>query len=1321
MALGGRTSTSAPAKEAARFQRRQDASFLNRWTYSYVNETIRRGFIQDLGDGDWALNNDDEDAELLSTRLMDAWNTEVAKLGPEKASLAWVTLKLFKNAVFIMAFFFLMEEAVLLVSASFLSKLLVWFSDRGAILSQGFAYAAVLSICACAVAVLHHVSWWFSNRLGTHLRIAFVTAIYKKCMKLSISHTASSGYIVNLVANDINRFDEAANFFLFIAIGPLLLVVVTALVYLQIGNAAFVASAVTLLIIPVQAWISGQFGKLRRATVEPRDVRLKHVSDMLSGIMMVKLYAWEKPLMEKIGDLRKQEIDMMWKANILRAINLAIYQAFSTIIEFFSFGTFYLIGGVFTPSIVFTTITLLTSLKWNMGFRFPTGLQFTIESLVSFRRIQQFLLLPEIDAVSVRGQSPSDPKIVFDFNNASFFWPVSPLGQTSASESKFVVSDVPSDEISHDTPQMKAILSSITLSGKEGQLIVIVGPVGSGKSSLLNAILREMECSQTGSLYVRPNLKIAYASQTPWILSGTVAENILFGSAHDQQRLADVIRACALQRDIDLFEHGIHTVVGERGITLSGGQKARIALARACYAASDLVLLDDPLSAVDAAVGRELFDNCVNGLLREKTRILVTHQLQYVRDADVVVLLENGQITAQGSYDHVMNSASTFSDIMRKFSQDEDVTTEEDQGKKVSLGKQLLVEDDADQVDSGAPTGFAKEAAAKGSVSMSVYHEYFKSGSSWLQISILVTALVLGQVLLILCDYSIGQWSSQNSQDQKKPLWGSLFVTLAIVGVTVVILRSLMFFGMCIKSSLALSNKMTMSVFNTEMRFFVENSAGRIMNRMSSDLNRVDEQLPWTMFDFVVAFLLASGTVVLCASILPLVLVVMPPIGYLFYHIRRKYVASSRQVRRHEAITRSPVYASVPATLEGLSIVRAFGAQQRFVDEFSGLQNENSRLAILYLSIGRWLGMRLDIISACFLTVVVFTTVAVSRSQSLQVNGANVGLILTYSMNLVGSLQWAFRQSAEVENLMTSAERVLEYTRIPPEKETVAPVSLPQGWPKSGEVMFENVSLKYPPSEKNVLNNISVRFPAGSTIGIVGRTGAGKSSLLQALFRLVRPEGRILIDGVDTASLALSSLRSSISIIPQDPFCFSGTIRFNLDPTGAHADTELWAALAAVQLHTTVADMPGKLDARVAENGANLSLGERQLVCLARAILRAGRLVVMDEATSAVDLNTDALIAKVLRDPGGVFHRATTLTIAHRLDTIIDYDFVLVLDRGAVVEFGPPFELLQKAADNPSAFFARLVRETGDESSLRLHASAKDAYEKQKPGWSGKI
>lgn len=463
-------------------------------------------------------------------------------------------------------------------------------------------------------------------------------------------------------------------------------------------------------------------------------------------------------------------------------------------------------------------------------------------------------------------------------------------------------------------------------------------------------------------------------------------------------------------------------------------------------------------------------------------------------------------------------------------------------------------------------------------------------------------------------------------------------------------------------------------------------------------MNLVDETLPMTTFDFAQCFFMILGSILITVIVLPYALIILPVLLVIFVYIRMYYIATSRQVKRLESTTRSPVYSSFPSTIEGLALIRAFDAENRFLKSFFETQNENTRVFFSFLSCGRWLGFRLDILAFAFLLIVAPLCV-VLRSQ-LGLSGGVIGLVLSYMLENLGLIQWAVRQSAEVENFMVSAERVMEYSNLPSEAAEVTATRPPAGWPSKGEISINNMTLKYPKGDEPVLKDISFSVKPGEKIGIVGRTGAGKSSLLQALFRIVEPtpQKSIVIDGLATSDLGLKDLRCNLSIIPQESFCFKGSLRFNLDPFKHSSDQEIWRALDAVELKRVVENLPFKLETPVEENGSNWSVGERQLICLARTVLRNSKVVVMDEATSNVDARTDACIQRAIRDDSmGIFANASVLTIAHRLNTVIDYDQILVLDAGRVVEFGPPWALLEKAPTDESAWFSRLVAEMDPE------------------------
>ncbi|RKO88876.1 P-loop containing nucleoside triphosphate hydrolase protein, partial [Blyttiomyces helicus] len=1214
---------------------------------------------------------------------------------------------------------YFLESCVKLGEGITLGYLLDWFQDTTQTSNRpGYLWAMGLTLCVAMHAILHHVEFFLAMRVGMQLRATLIATIYRKCLDLSISHTSSTGLIVNLVSNDVQRFEDAAPFAHYLWLGPVEVMLATYFIYRQIGYAAFAAVFILVCLIPFQSLLSRRFAALRRLTVKFRDDRIKNISDMLAGMQVVKLYAWEEPFADKITEIRDTELKYIKQASVLRALNEALYFASSALVSLFAFITYYLIGGVFTAANVFTVVTYLASIRLTMTSFFPKAFQFVTESKVSLQRIQEFLSLPDIGdsrdpaAEEKILESTGDSSVMIHLANAAFAW-----GSVPEASATILDKD---DGAESDGP--REILTDLNFQLRSGELVGICGPVGSGKSSLANAVLGEMDRVR-GQLAVRSR-KIAYAAQTPWIVAGTVKDNICFGSPFREKWFWEVVHACAMTRDIDRFSDRENTVIVERGVTLSGGQRARLALARAVYYNADIYVLDDPLSAVDTNVGRHLFNECIKGVLRSKAVLLITHQLQYIRDCDKVLLLEKGTITGAGPFDKVMHTpGSSFASALRDYAarpadMDQSVDDPDDiEPRSPVSGSSAgpnpasapLPPSNGAAATAGvpAPTGHlaerSQETAASGTVSAAMYLRYFSAGAGIPIALVMCTSLVLGQGVAVVTDWWLSHWSQKSPENQQDPANAWIFAALVVSVLSISCGRAILFFLVAWASGKVLFKEMLHAVFRSPMVFFQDNPHGRLMNRFSKDQNLLDEMLPQTFFDFTQCAFQILGTFVIAVIIVPYVLVIMPVIGVVFYFLRKYYLTTSRQIKRIESITRSPVYSNVPATLEGLSTVRAFSAENRFRAHFASLQNENTRIYFAFLSAARWLGLRLDILAAFFLGIVAFMSILLRHD--LGIGPGLLGLLLSYILQLMGLLQWAVRQSAEVENLMVSVERVDEYTRLTPEAPPETAIRPPPNWPSHGDVAIASMSLTYPNQPSPVLHDISIHFTPGLKVGIVGRTGAGKSSFLQALFRLVEPgpPGSIVIDGIKTSDIGLKDLRSAISIIPQEPFCFKGTLRFNIDPFAKFSDETIWRALEAVELKRVVELIPEKLEAEVAENGSNWSVGERQLICLARAILRNSKLIVMDEATSAVDMHTDALIQSAIRDKeGGLFSDATVMTIAHRLNTVIDYDRILVLDYGHIVEYGTPHDLLEKDSATPDAWFARMVAEMGEEPANHL-------------------
>ncbi|CAG2164890.1 unnamed protein product, partial [Oppiella nova] len=823
-----------------------------------------------------------------------------------------------------------------------------------------------------------------------------------------------------------------------------------------------------------------------------------------------------------------------------------------------------------------------------------------------------------------------------------------------------------------------------------------------------------------------------YASQEPWNFNNSVRNNILFGSEYDERRYNRVVEVCALERDLKILPFGDKTLVGEKGVQLSGGQKARINLARALYRDTDIVLMDDPLSAVDTAVAEHIFDKYATDpdeYLSDKIRILVTHQIQFVRKATQILVLNDGRCLGVGTYDQLQAQGLDFMQILSEQEREAAEHNRELQrtlsvssGHKaepnllrprnqsrrasVALSEMEVVNTEVIDDDYTGDPKIQDEQREVGAIDGKIYWEYIKAGAG----PILFTLTILSTLFIIYSlpvhiyrtDLNQREGHDISDSDQSRgiiiyaALIGALFVTA--------LMRTTTWFAMCMRASINLHNSIFMRLLRAPIAVFDNNPVGRILNRFSKDTGIIDEMLPTTGFDLNMSMTLLLGTFIVVSMVNPYLII--PAIFLIIFTIliRTVYIKTARDIKRYEGLTRSPVYSHVSTTLNGLASVRAYGAQKAFEKQFYVYQDDHSATWFLFVCSSRALGLVTDYL--CIVYIVAISTVLMAFPDT--VSGGGVGLALSSVLMLINTTQWGVRQSTEFESQMTSVERIIEYSRLPQEAPLVSPVNdpylqtPPPDWPSNGQITFKNMSLCYEGSDKPVLKNLLCTIKPGEKVGIVGRTGAGKSSIISALFRMSEPTGVVEVDGVDTKTIGLHELRRRISIIPQEPVVFTGTVRRNLDPFAEFTDSQIWEALDETQLRHTVNELPGQLDGELSEGGGNLSVGQRQLVCLARAILRDNKILVLDEATANVDLHTDALIQQTIRHK---FANCTVLTIAHRLNTIIDCDRVLVLDAGEIMEFDAPFALLQR-----KAYFYDMCRKTGREMCNHLIQMAKEAH-----------
>ncbi|XP_031554599.1 multidrug resistance-associated protein 4-like isoform X2 [Actinia tenebrosa] len=1081
---------------------------------------------------------------------------------------------------------------------------------------------------------------------------------------------------------------------------------------------------------------------LRRKASQWVDRRVKAMNEIISGMSVIKMYTWELPFAEKVDSIRRNELSWFLKLASIRGIFMAFFFSSAALISYVTFLTYVLTGNILTAQKVFTSMALYNSVRINMTLFFPIGITLMNEGRVSIERIQKLLSMDELHShgliTTKLRPKPEQCGVVTEEIKASW-----------------------NEEISRPT------LNNISFKISQGELLAVVGSVGAGKSSLLMAILGELPLIE-GTINVKG--KIAYSSQQAWIYNGSLRNNIIFGNDYDESRYNEVIKVCALERDIELLSEGDMTLVGERGVSLSGGQRARVNLARAVYCDADIYLLDDPLSAVDANVGRHLFDKCVCGYLAQKPRILVTHQTQFLKDADVLIALSEGECIAKGSYQDLCRAGIDFMTLCAEEDEDKDSAIEDSVedinarpefkrqfSRRLNLSRQFSRQDSIPPTDkvevvrgsschlshrlsqrlestlsvTSAATEVSvydedlvpKEMKQEGAVTMQTYLRYFKSLHSLGAAICIFILFLITQAMYMLSDWWLSKWcneeeqyfiksqaySTSNSTSIPPPtpldrhLYLGIYSFLAIGLIVFSMLRTQLFYRITISGSRILHFNMFSSLMRAPSYFFDTNSIGRILNRFSKDMGFIDDMMPFVVCDFSQTSMMVLGILLLVAVNNPITFVVVIPIVCLFWYLRQYYMKTSREVKRIEGVSRSPVFGHFSTTLLGLDTIRAFSVEQTFTDQMNFYQDEHTRAWMTFISSSAWLGYRLDVLCVIFICFVALVSPALKDALSAGV----VGLTLSYAIMISGVFQQCVKQSAEVENMMTSVERVLEYTDLEPEAEPETDVKPPKGWPDKGGIKFDNMSFSYHRSMPKVLHNISCCIKPREKIGVVGRTGAGKSSLLSTLFRLAEPIGLIEVDDMNIRELGLRDLRSKISIIPQDPVIFGGTMRKNINPFNEYNDNDLWNVLEEVQLKAAVEALPGKLEAEIAEGGSNFSVGQRQLICLARAILRHNKILVIDEATANVDPRTDALIQTTIREK---FKKCTVLTIAHRLHTIMDSDRVIVLDAGHLKEFDAPYILLKDG----KSIFSQLVTHTGPDEARKLYEVAREAYYEKK-------
>ncbi|XP_041974687.1 ATP-binding cassette sub-family C member 4-like [Aricia agestis] len=1236
------------------------------------------------------------------------------------------------------------------VSPLLFSELLTYWSVNSTMSRETAAmYAGCMVAANWLAAFFNHHGNLYCQQYGMKLRVATSSLMFRKIMRMnngSLGET-TAGKVVNILSNDLQRFDLAFLFLHYVWIIPIQLAAVCYLGYQQAGVSSLLGLAALIIIaLPIQGVLGKIIGIIRFRTAEKTDARIKIMSEVINGIQVIKMYAWEIPFQKVVGDRRKEELKQIKLATILRTIFIGFMIFTERTALFFTILTYILLGNVLTANVIYPLQQFMNAAQINITLILPLVISFTSELFVSLRRVQEFLDLddrPDLAGLDGDLALPSklfrnmegsfrkdkgDPVRPLSYqlrNDASFGNDLNNMGYGSSM--RFRRSLSVSNDLAVELRDVSSswtgdanflALRNVSVRLRRGKLCAIIGSVGSGKSSILQLLLKELPAA-SGTVSVFGS--ISYASQEAWLFPSTVRENILFGLPYDPQKYKQVCKACALEKDFKQFPYSDQTLVGERGVSLSGGQRARINLARAVYREADIYLLDDPLSAVDANVGRQLFEGCINGYLRGRTRILVTHQIHFLKAADFIVVLNEGRVENMGTFDELVSSKD-FSFMLSSLQEGKDKDTDSIGSRKSedNIKPPMLRAISTTEEEDGGKFEAQKMAAEEkqsGNLRWEVIAAYFRSGGNLCYIVFIMLLIFITAGSAAAADYWISYWSNQMAIYEEDMVGQELdpgldvqvgnlttgqYViihgSIVIVCILLTNIRVFPFATMCVRASQKLHNLMFSTMLRGIMRFFDTSSSGRILNRFTKDMGALDEILPRTLLDVFQIYSTLVFIIVLNAVALYWTLVPSAILLIFFIFFVKIYMKTAQGVKRLEGVTKSPVFGMVSSSLNGIATIRSAGAQHRLINEFDQHQDLHTCAWNSVLGAGCTFGFYLDTMCLVYLTTIIFVFLYVDFGDTIAVG--SVGLAVTQSNTLTAMLQHGARMLVEFIAQLTSVERILEYTRIEGEQNLFeGKIQVPPTWPSDGMISFQNVNLKYAPDEDVVLKNLNINIESGWKVGIVGRTGAGKSSLISALFRFAYLDGRITIDDIDTSVVAKQTLRSKISIIPQEPVLFSATIRYNLDPFNIYSDEDLWRALEQVDMKSAVPS----LDFKVTEGGSNFSVGQRQLMCLARAVLRSNKLLIMDEATANVDPQTDNFIQQTIRRQ---FASCTVLTIAHRLNTIMDSDKVLVMSSGEVVEFDHPYMLLS----DPDSHLSSMVRETGDKNSRKLFEIAKETY-----------
>eukprot|EP00261_Vitis_vinifera_P005097 XP_002271694.3 PREDICTED: ABC transporter C family member 10 isoform X2 [Vitis vinifera] len=1248
----------------------EKAGLISRLSFWWLNSLMKKGKQKTLEDKDIPQLRREDRAEMCYLMFMEQQNKQ-KKQSSDSPSILSTILLWQRKQILISGFFALMKVLTLSTGPLFLRAFILVAEGREAFKYEGYALTGGLFLIKCLES-LSERQWFFRTRLiGLQVRSFLSAAIYQKQLKLSnaAKGSYSPGQIINFVTIDAYNIGEYPYWFHQIWSTSVQLCLALIIIYYSVGLATIAALFVVILTVVANSPMGRLQHKYQKMLMGTQDKRLKAFAEALTNMKSLKLYAWETHFKNVIERLRKEEFKWLLSVLSQKGYNLILFWSSPIVVSAVTFWACYFLGTTLSASNVFTFMASLCIAQEPIRL-IPDVISAFIEAMVSLDRIAKFLDAPELQNKHVRKMCDG----------------------MELAESVFIKSK----RISWEDNSTRATLRNINLVVKPGEKVAICGEVGSGKSTLLAAILGEVPHVNG---IVRVYGKIAYVSQTAWIPTGTIQENILFGSAMDPYRYREAIEKCALVKDLEMLPFGDLTEIGERGVNLSGGQKQRVQLARALYRDADVYLLDDPFSAVDAHTATNLFNEYVMGALSMKTVILVTHQVDFLPAFDSVLLMSEGEILQAATFDQLMHSSQEFQDLIiahnATVGSERQPEHDSTQKSKIPKGEIQKIDSEKQLRDSLGEQLIKKEERETGDTGLKPYLQYLKYSKGLFYFFL----ANLSHIIFIVAQLVQNYWLAANVQN---PSVSQLKLIAVYTGIGLslsifLLLRSFFVVVVGLGASQSIFSTLLSSLFRAPMSFYDSTPLGRILSRVSSDLSVVDLDMA---FKFTFAIGAAVTTYasfgVLAILAWELVFVILPTI-YLSILIQRYYFAAGKELMRINGTTKSFVASHLAESIAGAMTIRAFGEEDRHFSKNLDFIDINASPFFYSFTANEWLIQRLEILCAIVLSssALALTLLHTSSSKS-----GFIGMALSYGLSVNVFFVFSAQSQCLLANMIVSVERLEQYMNIPSEApEVIGSNRPPPSWPTIGEVEIYDLKVKYRPNAPLVLQGISCKFGGGQKIGIVGRTGSGKTTLISALFRLVEPtEGQIIIDGINISTIGLHDLRSRLGIIPQEPTLFSGSIRYNLDPLSLHTDEEIWEVLGKCQLRGAVQEKEEGLDSLVVHDGSNWSMGQRQLFCLGRALLKRSRILVLDEATASIDNATDSILQKTIRTE---FADCTVITVAHRIPTVMDCTMVLAISDGKLVEYDVPMKLIKKEG----SLFGQLVTEYWSRSSNGSNAS----------------